>query len=315
MSRKAPGKSHRKGMTLIELTEMFPDDTAAERWFAKHRWPDGPYCPHCGSFNVQSNIKHHSMTHRCRDCTGKKMFSLKTGTLMEGSKLGYRVWAVAIYLLTTNLKSVSSMKLHRDLGVTQKSAWHLAHRLRKSFEAGGGLFAGPVEVDETYMGGKRRNMPRAKREKLEGRGAVGKIAVAGAKDRATNRVSAAVVPATDNETLQSFVQERVADGAVVYTDDHGGYQGMPFEHETVKHSVGEYVRGMAHTNGIESFWSMLKRAHKGTFHQISPKHLNRYVGEFAGRHNVREADTVDQMQTVAHGLAGKRLRYRDLVAG
>ncbi len=137
MTRKASGKNHRKSLTFIELMKIFPDDTSAEKWFTEQRWPKGPHCPHCGSFNVQFGVSHRSMTHRCRDCKDKKMFSLKIGTLMEGSKLNYQVWAIAIHLLSTNLKSVSSMKLHRDLGITQKSAWHLAHRLRKSFDING----------------------------------------------------------------------------------------------------------------------------------------------------------------------------------
>ena len=252
------------------------------------------------------------MTHRCRDCPDRRMFSLKTGTLMEGSKLGYRTWAIAIYLLSTNLKSVSSMKLHRDLEITQKSAWHLAHRLRKSFETSGALFTGPVEVDETYIGGKRKNMPKSKRVKLTGRGSVGKTAVVGAKDRATNRVSAGTVDDTGKAALQGFVVERVADGATVYTDEASAYEGLPFEHESVTHSAGEYVRGMAHTNGMESFWSMLKRGYQGTFHHFSEEHTDRYVAEFAGRHNMREADTAEQMGIVAADMVGKRLRYRDL---
>ena len=159
-------------------------------------------------------------------------------------------------------------------------------------------------------------MPKAKRKALSGRGGVGKAIVAGAKDRATNRVSAAVVNGTDAASLQGFVGERTADGAKVYTDDAAGYRGMEFEydHETVNHSVGEYVRGQAHTNGIESFWAMLKRGCQGTFHHISAKHLHRYVAEFAGRHNVRESDTVDQMASVVSDMIGKRLMYRGLMA-
>ena len=135
-----------------------------------------------------------------------------------------------------------------------------------------------------------------------------------AKDRETNRVSAAVVGNTDAKTLQGFVGDHAVKGATVYTDDHGGYQGMPFDHETVKHSVSEYVNGMAHTNGIESFWALLKRGYHGTFHHMSEKHLNRYVREFAGRNNIRDLDTIDQMTMLARGMVGKRLRYRDLVA-
>ena len=296
MTRKGPRKSDREGISLVKLMKVFPTDDAAREWFEARIWPHGPHCPHCGSANVQSGIKHRSMTHRCRDCDGRPMFSLKTGNIMEGSKLGYQTWAIAIYLVTTSLKGVSSMKLHRDLKITRKSAWHLAHRLRKAFEGEGGLFAGPVEVDETYMGGKRKNMPKAKRKTLEGHGAVGKAAVAGAKDRATNRVNADVVPATDGPTLQGFVRARAEAGAKVYTDDAAAY------------------RGMVHTNGMESFWAMLKRGYHGTYHHMSLKHPGRYMTEFEGRHNVCEDDTEDQMAHVAKRMVGRRLRYRDLAA-
>ena len=312
MSRKAPGKSYRKGVSLKQIMRMFPDDATAEAWYVEKRWPDGPYCPHCGSLNIQSGAAHR-VPFRCRDC--RKRFSVKTGTVMQSSKLGYQIWAIAAYLALTSLKSVSSMKLHRDLDITQKSAWHLAHRLRKAFPAGGNIFAGPVEADEAYFGGQRKNMSKSKRKAMKGRGAVGKTAVAGVKDRDTNEVRAKVVTSTDAENLQGFVREHAKGGAVVYTDEHGAYQGIKgFEHEAVNHSAGEYVRDMAHTNGIESFWATLKRAHKGTFHKFSPKHLDRYVSEFAGRHNIREHDTLDQMDAVASGMDGKRLRYRDLIA-
>ena len=272
MAQKAPGKHYRKGMTLLEVADMFGDEEKAKAWIAEQRWPDGPYCPRCGSVNVQSNIKHKTMTHRCRDCDGKPMFSLKTGTVMEGSNLKYRVWAVGMYLFTTNLKGISSMKLHRELGIGQKAAWFMLQRLRKAFEAEVGPFAGPVEVDETYVGDRERNK-HGKKKLRAGRGGVGKTVVAGAKDRATNEVRAKVVEATDAKTLQGFVADHVAPGATVYTDEAKAYKGMPFNHEFVRHSTGEYVKEMAHTNGMESFWATLKRAHKGVYHKISPKHL------------------------------------------
>ena len=316
MAHKAPGKAHRAGISLIEIMRKFPDDATAEDWFIQRRWPHGIVCHYCGSENVQTGCQHKTMPYRCREKECAKRFSAKTGTVMEGSKLGFQVWMVATFLLSTNLKSVSSMKLHRDLNINQRSAWFLAHRLRVALAKKGGVFAGPVEVDETYFGGKRRNMSNTKRKALAdtGRGAVGKTAVIGVKDRATKHVAAKVVTATDATTLQGFVGRHAEPGATVYTDDHGGYEGMPFDHATVKHSLSEYVNGDIHTNGIESLWSMLKRAHKGTFHKLSPKHLDRYVQEFAARHNLRDEDTIDIMAAVADGMDGKRLRYLDLIA-
>ena len=233
---------------------------------------------------------------------------------MEASNIGYQKWAIAIYLCLTNLKSVSSMKLHRDLSITQRSAWHMAHRLRRAFAENGGLFAGPVEVDESYFGGRESNKHESKKRRA-GRGTAGKAAVAGLKDRPTGLIAAEVISDASAETLQGFVAAHTERGATVYTDDAKAYRGMPNrKHEAVKHSAGEYVSGMASTNGIESFWAMLKRAHKGTFHKLSPKHLDRYVQEFAGKHNLRHSDTEDQMRMFVERMDGKRLRYDDLIA-
>ena len=311
-TRNGPGKSHRSGISLMELTEMFPDEESAVRWFEGTRWPNGRHCGHCGSVDTKEVPNAKPMPYWCRDC--KSYFSVRTGTSIQNSRLPLRKWAFAVYLYVTSLKGVSSMKLHRDLKVTQKTAWFMLHRLREAWdESGIEPFAGPVEVDEAYIGGLRENMPKAKRRTLKGRGAVGKTVVAGAKDRATNRVSAKVIPTAGKQILHRFIAERAAPGAKVYTDDYAVYRGMPFDHEAVRHVDGEYVRGEAHTQGIESFWAMLKRAHKGTFHKISPKHMHRYVSEFAGRHNVRDADTIDQMSGLVAAMTGKKLMYRDLV--
>ena len=312
---KAPGKNHRKGITFKQIMRMFPDDTTAEAWFVKQRWPEGVCCPYCGSSNVQTGCKHKSMPFRCREkASGRKRFSVKTRSVMECSKVGYQDWIIAMFLVNTNLKGESSMKLHRDIGVTQKTAWFLAHRIREALSQDGELFEGPVEVDETYMGGKRRNMHSSQRKELTGRGPAGKVAVVGAKDRATNKVAARVVTSTDSETLQGFVKDHAAGDATIYTDDASAYDSLPFNHAAVKHSLSEYVKGDVHTNGIESLWSMLKRAHKGTFHKLSPKHLGRYVQEFTGRHGIRELDTVEQLQSISGGMNGKRLTYKALIA-
>ncbi len=310
MAQNAPGKHYRKGMTLIQLQDKFPDDATAEQWFIDTRWPDGVHCPACDSDNVQERKSRKPQPYRCREC--RKDFSVKTGTLMQGSNLGYRVWALAFYLMSTGIKGTSSMKLHRDLGITQKTAWHLAHRIRETWADNTPSFAGPVEVDETYMGGKNANK-HADKKIPNANGTIGKTAVVGMKDRDSNAVKASVVERTNQETLQEFVNTRKEDGAKVYTDEHGGYIGLD-NHEAVKHSVGEYVNGQAHTNGIESFWSMLKRGYYGTYHKMSEKHLDRYVKEFAGRHNQRPLDTAVQMEQMARGMTNKRLRYSDLIA-
>ncbi len=189
MSQKAPGKSFRKGITLIELTDMFPDENTAVKWFEAIHWPSGRHCGHCGSTNTREVPNAKPMPYWCPDC--RSYFSCKTGTLIQASRLPVRKWVFAIYLYVTNLKGVSSMKLHRDLGITQKTAWFMLHRLREAWNQSGlEEFVGPVEVDETYIGGKRKNMPKPKRKALEGRGGVGKAVVVGAKDRATNRGTA-----------------------------------------------------------------------------------------------------------------------------
>ena len=313
---KAPGKAHRVGVTLLALLDLFPDEETAMRWFESQVWPNGRRCGHCGGTITSEVPNAKPMPYWCTTC--RSYFSVRTGTALERSRVPLRKWAIAIYLELTSLKSISSMKLHRDIGVTQATAWFMLHRIREAWSDADdrGSFSGPVEVDETYFGGKRRNMSNAKRAELAGtgRGPVGKTAVVGAKDRATNQVAAQVVRSTNKETLQGFVKDHADSEATVYTDDASAYASLPFKHETVKHSVSEYVRGKAHTNGVESFWSMLKRAHEGTFHKISPKHLNRYVQEFAGKHNIRDADTLARMTVLAAGLVGKRRMYRDLVA-
>ena len=313
MAYKAPGKAHREGLTLVQMMSMFPTEDAAVAWFESVLWPGGRCCGKCSSTRTREVPNAKPMPYWCTDC--RSYFSVRTGTPIARSNVPLHKWAIAIYLCLTNLKSVSSMKLRRDIGVSQPTAWFMLHRIREAWASeNDDPFDGPVEFDETYFGGKRRNTSNADRKEATGRGPVDMTAVVGAKDRATNQVSAKVVQDTDKATLQEFVADNAEPDAVVFTDDATAYEGIPNPHETVQHSVSEYVRGMAHTNGIESFWSMLKRAHKGTFHKISPKHLQRYVSEFAGKHNIRNSDTLAQMRDTVARLIGRNLLHRNLVA-
>ena len=281
MMKKAPGRSHREGLSLIELFEMFPTEEAATKWFEAQIWPVQRCCNHCGSLSTSEVPNAKPMPYWCKDC--RSYFSVRTGTPIAHSKVSLRKWSIAIYICLTSLKSVSSMKLHRDIKVSQPTAWFMLHRIREAWAD-------------------------------TGRGPVGKTAVVGIKDRATKQVRAKVTERVDTEHLQGFVVENTKPGAKVYTDDASAYDGLPFVHESVRHSVSEYVKDMAHTNGVESFWATLKRAHKGTFHKLSPKHLDRYIQEFAAKHNMRDSGTLTQMRSTVARLVGRNLLYRDLIA-
>ena len=239
---EAPGKYLRKGMTLTEAVKTFSEPETAGKWFINRRWPYGVCCVYFGSTSVKTGIKRKSMCFRCGETQCRKWLSLRTKTVMESSRIGLDKWGMAIFLLSTNLKGVSSMKLHRDLGITQKSAWYMGHRLRYALSSKGSLFAGPVEVDETYVGGLEDNKHADKKLKA-GRGIAGKAIVTGARHREIGNINAQVVPNAKAKTLHDFVKDNAAKDPTVYTYDLKSYVGIPFNHKAASHSVTQYVNG------------------------------------------------------------------------
>ncbi len=311
-TKSAPGKAFRKGISLFQLGQLFPNEQSAKKWFEHVIWQGrGPTCPKCKGHKHYTLTSDVSADYECVDC--KYQYTVRIGTVMYRSKLPYRTWLYAIYLFTTSLKGVSSMKLHRDLGISQKTAWKLLQKIREGFAQGDDLFTNIAEVDEMFVGGKESNK-HDKDKQNQGRGSVGKSIIVGVKERDSKKVKAKVIPDTKKMTLHQFIKDTVEEGSKVYTDEFPSYQGLKkYCHASVWHRANIYVWDGIHTNGIESFWSMFKRAHKGVYHKMSKKHLWRYVNEFATRQCIRELDTMAIMANIAFNFVGKQLPYKKLI--
>ncbi len=316
MSSKGPGRADRKGISLKKLFKRWPTDAAAEKTLIRWRWPNGIACPRdgCGSMNVLTKTKHKKMPFQCRDC--RKFFSVRTGTPMQNSKITLQDWLIAMYLHSVGIKGVSSLRIHRDLGISQKSAWFMGHRIREMWRRDHDkdeVFDGPLEADEAWIGGKLSKMSASRRKQFKGQGpTVNKIAIAGVKDRHTKQVRIHVVGTVNGEALREFVERFRNEHTPLYTDESPAYENLP-NHAAVKHRAREYVNGQAHTNGIESFWSMVKRGYVGVYHWMSWEHLHRYVTEFEARHNCRPFDTIEQIALMVRGADGRVLPYAELV--
>lgn len=302
--------------TLQQAIVYFADKDVAHEYLVNMRWSDGVICPHCGGSN-HSYVTTRKVW-RCKSC--KKQFSVKVGTIFEDSPIGLDKWLAAVWMIANAKNGISSLEIHRAIGVTQKTAWFMLHRIRTAMQSGSfEKLTGDVEADETYIGGKVENMHEwdKLRKGITGRGTVGKAIVFGVLQRNTkeqgSKVKIKVVKNTQKPTLQTAVRDRVEAGANLYTDAHPSYDGMSeYVHEAVDH-VTEYVRGSVHTNGIENFWSLFKRTLRGTYVSCDVSHLTRYLDEQTFRFNNRRTGDGTRFDDVLSMVAGKRLTYAQLI--
>ncbi len=299
--------------TLHEAVKFFSDLDNCNRYMISARWSDGQVrCPTCGSEKV--TYLANARLWKCYNKHPRAKFSLKVGTIFEDSPLGLDKWMMAIWLIANCKNGISSCELARDLGITQKSAWHMLQRIRLAMRVGSfEKMGGEVEVDETYIGGKARFMHKDRREKMiKGRGSVGKVAVMGLLER-NGKVRAKVIGDTSRETLHGEVKEHVEAGASLFTDQFASYRGLEQEyiHNVINHAE-KYVDGNVHTCNIDNFWSLLKRGIKGTYVSVEPFHLFRYLDEQSFRFNHRKLTDGQRFSIVAQHVIGRRLTYSEL---
>jgi transposase-like protein len=298
--------------TLQQAIVYFSDKNTCFDFMVSMRWADGvATCPHCES--IKTSFLSTRKIWKCKDC--KKQFSVKVGTIFEDSPIGLDKWLTAMWLIANAKNGISSYEIHRSIGVTQKSAWFMLHRIRLAMENGSiDKLSGDVEVDETFVGGKAKNMHFSKRVAIiKGRGSVGKTAVMGLLER-KGKVRAKVIENTTRPTLHGEIKEHVEEGSNVFTDEWRAYQGLQDEyvHQVINHSI-EYVRDNIHTNGIENFWSLLKRTIRGTYVSVEPFHLNKYVDEQVFRYNNRKDNDKERFLGVLKAVSGKRMTYNQLI--
>ena len=303
--------SKRLPTTLLEATRYFADPDVCVEFVASLRWPEGPTCPECDGTGYSYLTTRRLW--KCKAC--KKQFSVKVGSIFEDSAIPLDKWLCSIWLIANSKNGISSHELGRSVGLTQKSAWFVLHRVRLAMQTGSfKKFEGEIEVDETFVGGKARNMHKdVRKRKITGTGGKDKTIVAGALKRG-GKVRASVVQDRSHDTLHALVREHVAPGAVVYTDAHRGYSGLEgdYDHATVDHAE-QYVDGRVHTNGMENFWALLKRGLHGTYVSVNPEHLFRYLDERVFTFNHRHDTDLGRFVTLLGGVAGRRLTYAELV--
>jgi transposase-like protein len=300
-----------KPQSLVEAIRYFSDLDVCTEYMANLRWPNGPVCPRCGSVDKHSYLTTRRIW-KCKAC--RKQFSVKVGTIFEDSPLGFDKWLPAVWLIANSKNGISSHELARSLGITQKSAWFMLHRIRLAMQAGSfDKLSGEVEVDETFIGGKARNMHKADRaRKITGTGGANKTAVLGMMERGGD-VRTEVIPNVKGRTLKPRVRESVEPGSAVYTDALKSYSGLypEYEHATVDHAE-RYVDGRVHTNSMENFWSLFKRSLHGTYVSVEPFHLFRYLDERCFAFNLRDRTDYGRFEAVLRTVAGRRLTFAEV---